>query len=70
MTREESLRELSERFRTLRSAWGVVKRELLTDYGPLLLHPAYTTPRADIGYITRYSPGSRENGGVYMHAAT
>jgi cellobiose phosphorylase len=54
----------------LASAWETVKRELLTDYGPLLLTPAYTEPRAEIGYITRYAPGSRENGGVYMHAAT
>jgi cellobiose phosphorylase len=51
-------------------AWDAVKAKLLTDYGPLLVHPAYTIPDPDIGYITRYSPGSRENGGVYMHAAT
>jgi cellobiose phosphorylase len=51
-------------------AWEAVKRNLLTDYGPLLLHPAYTIPDPTIGYVTRYSPGSRENGGVYMHAAT
>ncbi len=53
-----------------KSAWQSVKNDLLTPYGPLLLSPAYTTPDPDIGYITRYSPGSRENGGVYMHAAT
>jgi cellobiose phosphorylase len=52
------------------SAWNAVKERLVTPYGPLLLSPAYTTPDPDIGYITRYSPGSRENGGVYMHAAT
>ncbi len=51
-------------------AWSAVKERLFTDYGPLLLHPAYTTPDATIGYVTRYAPGSRENGGVYMHAAT
>jgi cellobiose phosphorylase len=27
-------------------------------------------PDPDIGYLSRYAPGSRENGGVYMHAAT
>jgi len=53
-----------------RSAWEQVKARLLMPYGPLLLAPAYSTPDPDIGYITRYSPGSRENGGVYMHAAT
>ncbi len=52
------------------SAWDAVKRHLITDYGPLLVWPAYTVPDTTIGYITRYSPGSRENGGVYMHAAT
>jgi cellobiose phosphorylase len=51
-------------------AWDSVRKHLLSESGPLLLAPAYTQPRADIGYITRYSPGSRENGGVYMHAAT
>ncbi len=52
------------------AAWAGVKARLLTDYGPLLLAPAYTEPDASIGYITRYPPGSRENGGVYTHAAT
>lgn len=53
-----------------RSAWAAVKDKLLAPYGPLLLAPAYSVPDASIGYVTRYSPGSRENGGVYMHAAT
>lgn len=51
-------------------AWGAVKDQLLKEMGPLLLAPAYTVPDATIGYITRYAPGLRENGGVYMHAAT
>jgi len=52
------------------AAWANVKDKLLSPYGPLLLAPAYTVPDTTIGYVTRYSPGSRENGGVYMHAAT
>ncbi len=52
------------------AAWESVKKNLLSPYGPLLLFPAYTIPDPTIGYVTRYSPGSRENGGVYMHAAT
>ena len=52
------------------AAWESTKDHLLTDYGPLLLAPAYATPDASIGYITRYPPGARENGGVYTHAAT
>lgn len=53
-----------------RTAMASVKRLLLKDFGALLLHPAYTKPKSDIGYITRYAPGLRENGGVYTHAAT
>jgi cellobiose phosphorylase len=45
-----------------------LKRHLYRDYGPLLLHPAYRTPDASIGYLTRYAPGARENGGLYTHA--
>lgn len=47
-----------------------VTRYLLKDYGTLLNYPAFTAPRPDVGYVTRYAPGLRENGGVYTHAAT
>lgn len=47
-----------------------VSAHLLREHGALLLYPAYTKVRTDIGYITRYAPGLRENGGVYTHAAT
>src|SRR5205085_11406482 len=45
-----------------------MERMLYKRYGPLLLAPAYRVPDAEIGYLTRYSPGSRENGGLYTHA--
>ena len=45
-----------------------MERHLYRDYGPLLLAPAYREPDAEIGYLTRYAPGSRENGGLYTHA--
>jgi len=51
------------------SAWHSVEEHLLKDYGPLLLSPAYRVPDSEIGYLTRYAPGLRENGGVYTHAA-
>jgi cellobiose phosphorylase len=54
----------------LQRAWSSVKQHLLQPMGPLLSFPAYTEPDPTIGYITRYAPGLRENGGVYMHAAT
>jgi cellobiose phosphorylase len=47
-----------------------VREHLVRDAGALLLAPAYDTPDERIGYITRYAPGLRENGGVYTHAAT
>ena len=47
-----------------------VTKLLLKKNGTLLLHPAYTKPDEMIGYLTRYAPGRRENGGVYSHAAT
>ena len=46
-----------------------LERLLYREHGPLLLWPAYREPDAEIGYLTRYAPGSRENGGLYMHAA-
>lgn len=46
-----------------------VREQLYTPYGALLLSPAYTQPDSEIGYLTRYAPGIRENGGVYCHAA-
>ncbi|NSW77904.1 MAG: glycosyl transferase family 36 [Chthonomonadetes bacterium] len=45
------------------------REHLYTDYGALLLAPAYRVPDPEIGYLTRYAPGTRENGGVYSHAA-
>jgi len=45
------------------------KKYLYKEYGPILLWPGYTKPDESIGYLTRYSAGSRENGGVYTHAA-
>ena len=51
-------------------AMDSVTKYLLKDYGTLLNYPAFTRPRPDVGYVTRYAPGLRENGGVYTHAAT
>jgi cellobiose phosphorylase len=51
-------------------AMNAVEKHLLKKNGTLLLHPAYTKPDKFIGYLSRYAAGRRENGGVYMHAAT
>lgn len=47
---------------------AALEKHLYREYGPLLLQPAYRVPDASIGYLTRYAPGSRENGGLYTHA--
>lgn len=51
-------------------AMDSVTKHLLKKNGCLLLSPAYTKPDKMIGYLSRYAPGRRENGGVYTHAAT
>lgn len=53
-----------------KAAMEAVTKNLLKDYGTLLLNPAYSIPDKYIGYLTRYAPGRRENGGTYTHAAT
>ncbi|MBE2197507.1 MAG: glycosyl transferase family 36 [Anaerolinea sp.] len=50
-------------------AMRAAREYLYTDYGALLLFPAYSKPDPDVGYLTRYAPGTRENGGVYVHAS-
>jgi len=44
-------------------------KHLYEKYGPLLFYPAYSKPDTNVGYLTRYAPGMRENGGLYSHAA-
>jgi cellobiose phosphorylase len=47
-----------------------ILKYLECDNGFMLFHPAYKVTDNFIGYITRYAPGLRENGGVYTHAST
>jgi len=49
---------------------AAVKKRLYKDYGVLLFTPAFSIVDKSVGYLTRYAPGVRENGGVYTHAAT
>lgn len=51
-------------------AMNAVSKYLLREHGALLLYPAFEHPNPEVGYVTRYAPGLRENGGVYTHAAT
>jgi cellobiose phosphorylase len=50
-------------------AMASAREHLYQPYGALLLDPAYSRPDPEVGYLTSYAPGRRENGGVYVHAA-
>ncbi len=54
-----------------RTALESAERELVDrKHGIIkLLTPAFSTEDSDIGYISLYPPGIRENGGQYTHAA-
>ncbi len=47
-----------------------VEKHLSTPSGPMMLAPAYTRMRTDIGKLSQKCPGRLENGSVYSHAVT
>ncbi|QDP01535.1 gluconokinase, GntK/IdnK-type [Thalassotalea sp. PS06] len=46
-----------------------IESHLATAHGTMMLAPAYTKMREDIGRLTQKFPGSAENGSVYNHAS-
>jgi cellobiose phosphorylase len=44
-----------------------VKKRLDTKYGIVLLNPAFTTYHVELGEITSYPPGYKENAGIFCH---
>ena len=44
-----------------------VEKRLDTKYGIVLLQPAYTAYRLNLGEITSYPPGYKENAGIFCH---
>jgi cellobionic acid phosphorylase len=48
---------------------AAVEAQLETPFGVMMLAPAYTGMREDVGRLTQKFPGSAENGSVYNHAA-
>ena len=44
-----------------------VRRHLDTEYGILLLQPAYTQYHLELGEISSYPPGYKENAGIFCH---
>jgi cellobiose phosphorylase len=48
-------------------ALASVRARLLTEHGLVLLQPAYTRYRPELGEISSYPPGYKENAGVFCH---
>ncbi len=44
-----------------------VQERLDTKYGIVLLQPAYTTYRLNLGEVSSYPPGYKENAGIFCH---
>ena len=50
-----------------KEALDSVKEKLDTKYGVMLLQPAYTRYHLELGEITSYPPGYKENAGIFCH---
>lgn len=55
-------------FERSRNIMDKVYELLNTEFGLKILNPPYKISNKDIGYITRYAEGIRENGSIYYHA--
>lgn len=49
------------------SAINSVWQRLDTKYGPAMFLPAYKVPSAELGIITEFTPGTKENGSIFNH---
>jgi len=52
---------------TAATALDSVATQLATDHGIMLLQPAYTRYHLELGEISSYPPGYKENAGVFCH---
>jgi cellobiose phosphorylase len=50
-----------------KKALDAVKERLDTPYGVVLLNPAYTKYHIELGEVSSYPPGYKENAGVFCH---
>jgi cellobiose phosphorylase len=48
-------------------AMQAVEKHLDTPYGPCMFLPAYNRPDPEVGIITRFAPGTKENGTIFNH---
>lgn len=44
-----------------------VQKYLDTSYGTMILYPAYTKYHPELGEVSSYPPGYKENGGIFCH---
>ncbi len=49
------------------SALDAAEELLGSEHGMVILYPGYTTYRLNMGEITTYPPGYKENGGIFCH---
>lgn len=50
-----------------RRCMDAVRKHLRTKYGPALFLPSYHEPDPKLGIISRFAPGTKENGTVFNH---
>ena len=50
--------------KNLNSMW----EQLMTQYGALIFTPAYSTEDKELGVISQFVPGSKENASIFLHA--
>ncbi len=50
-----------------KKALDSVKKHLDTKYGVMILQPAYTRYHLELGEVTSYPPGYKENAGIFCH---
>lgn len=50
-----------------KKALDSVKEKLDTKYGVMILQPAYTKYHVELGEVTSYPPGYKENAGIFCH---
>ena len=50
-----------------KKALDSVKAKLDTDYGIMILQPAYTKYHEELGEVSSYPPGYKENAGIFCH---
>ncbi len=51
-------------------AMDAVWKKLMTPYGPAIFLPPYTAKNLDLGIIAQFSPGTKENGTIFLHPAS